>query len=182
MKFEPGDIVRFTYDHQEVDASTGDKFKEVLVLNPSWQNKLHGIDLKRLSPAEREVLEAVLDPAQKDKPHRIPLVNDIRRKMDPIELIRNPVIFYTRFVKPFLRRKDAYRQYIPHRMSGITRVKGASIRTGKKPVEKPLFGKKFPGEELGLMSPEELAADLQRAKPKMPIDVMKANAAKKGLK
>ncbi len=180
MRLEPGTIVRFTYDHQDVDASTGDKFKEVLVLNGSWQHKVHGIDLKRLSPAEREVLEAVLDPAQEGKPHRIPLVNDIRRKMDPIELIRNPTIFYTKFVKPFLRRKDAYRQYLPNRMSGITKVRDARISTGKRPVERPLFkepmfGKRFPGEELGMMSPEELANVA-------PIDIMKRSAAKKGLK
>jgi hypothetical protein len=89
-----------------VDASTGDKFKEVFVLTPLWQNKMHGLDLKRCTPAEREVLEAILDPDLKDKPHRIPLVNDIKRRMDPIELIRNPVVFYTKFVKPFMRKKD----------------------------------------------------------------------------
>ncbi len=175
MRFNPGDIVRFTYSHQAVDASTGDKFKEVLVLNGNWQHKVHAIDLKRLSPAEREVLEDVLDPEQKDKVHRIPLVNDIKRKMDPLALIRNPVIFYTKFVKPFLRGKDAYRQYIPGRMSGITVVRGAKISTGKKPVERPLFGPKFPGQELGMASPEELGG-------MTPIDIMKRNAAKKGLK
>lgn len=142
MRFEPGDIIRFTYKHQTVDDSTGDKFKEVLVLHPNWNNKVHGLDLKRLSPAERAVIEAVLDPEQLDKPHRIPLVNDIKRKMNPLELIKNPVAFYTKFIKPFLRGKDAYRTYIPHNMTAITKVLGASIKTGKKPVDKPLFGQK----------------------------------------
>ena len=173
MRFEPGQIIRFTYNHQAVDDSTGDKFKEVLVLHPFWNNKLHGIDLKRLSPAEREVLEAVLDPDQKGKPHRLPLVNDIKRKMDPIELIKNPVIFYTKFVKPFLRSKDAYRQYVPSRMTGITKIRDASIKTGKKPVENPLFGPK----------PTQQTHQAQTQQPALsPIDVMKQNAVAKGLK
>jgi len=174
MRFEPGDIVRFTYKHQAVDASTGDKFKEVLVLHPNWGNKIHGLDLKRLSPAEREVLEAVLDPEKADKPHRIPLVNDIKRRMDPLELIKNPMIFYTKFVKPFLRQKDAYRTYVPSLMSGITKVKDASIKTGKKPVQNPLFGPKpavQPGQQPA-GQPKALTA----------IDVMKQNAMNKGLK
>jgi hypothetical protein len=171
MVFKPGQIVRFTYKHQTVDASTGDPHKEVLVLHPNWQNKVHGIDLKRLSPAEREVLEAVLDPEQKDKPHRLPLVNDIRRKMDAIELIKNPMIFYTKFIKPFLRRTDAYRTYVPRLMTGITTVKDASIRTGKKPVERPLFGPK------PVLRPGQTP---QTPKALTPIDIMAQNAAKKG--
>lgn len=163
MRHEPGSIIRFTYEHQDVDASTGDKFKEVLVLHPSWQNKVHGLDLKRLSPAERTVLEAVLDPEQKDTPHRIPLVNDIKRKMDPITLIKNPIIFYTKFIKPFLRGKDAYRVYIPARMKSITTVKNAKVSTGKKPNDKPLFGPK----------PQ---AEPEKPKAMTAIDIMKQNA------
>lgn len=169
MNFKPGDIIRFTYDPQDVDENTGDRFKEVLVLNPLWKWKMHGIDLKRLTPAERAVLEAVLDPEQKDKPHHLPLVNDIKRRMDPIELINNPVVFYSKFVKPFLRRADAYRQYVPKRMTGISVVKDASIKTGKKPIDKPLFGPKTP------QAPEQ-------PKALTPIDIMKQNAAKKGQK
>ena len=174
MRFDPGDIVRFTYQHQDVDASTGDKFKEILVLNPNWGNKIHGIDLKRLSPAEREVLETVLDPEQKDKPHRIQLVNDIKRRMDPLELIRNPVVFYTKFVKPFLRQKDAYRTYIPKLMTGVTKVKDASIKTGKSPVPHPLFGPKQTSQQPGQQTsqPKALTA----------IDIMQQNAKNRGLK
>jgi hypothetical protein len=173
MRFEPGSIIRFTYEHQDVDASTGDKFKEVFVLNPLWANKMHGLDLKRCTPAEREVLEAILDPDLKDKPHRIPLVNDIKRRMDPIELIRNPVVFYTKFVKPFMRKKDIYRQYLPSRMSGVTVVKGAKIKTGKAPVQNPLFG---PKPMTGVVP--------KAAEPKAlsPIDIMKQNAKNRGLK
>lgn len=140
MKYNPGDILRFTYKHQSVDEHTGPPQKEVLVLHPNWHNKIHGIDLKRLSPAERKVLEIVLDPKQKDTPSRIPLINNIRKRMDPIEEIQNPQTFYAKFVRPFLNGKDAYRQYIPHLMTGVTRTQKAQISTGKAPTEKPLFG------------------------------------------
>lgn len=175
MKFEFGDIVRFTYKHQVVDASTGDTHKEILVLHPNWNHKIHALDLKRLTPAEREVLEAVLDPEQKDKPHRLPLVNDIKRRMDPAELIRNPVAFYTKFVKPFLRGKDAYRQYVPSLMNGITKVKDAKIKTGKKPVENPLFGPK-PMQGTDTKQPSAIP------KAHTAIDIMAQNAKAKGLK
>jgi hypothetical protein len=93
--------------------------------------------------------------------------------MDPIELIRNPMVFYTKFVKPFLRTKDAYRTYVPALMSGVTKVQDASIKTGKKPVENPLFGPK----------PTQQAAQQQTApKALSPIDIMKQNAANRGLK
>jgi len=165
-KYNPGDIIRFTYEHQDVDASTGDKFKEVLVLNPWWNNKLHGIDLHRLTPAERRVLEDVLDPEPQRGPSPIKLVNDIRKKMDPLELIKNPVVFYVRFVKPFARGKDIYRQYIPRRMSNVTVVRAAKIGTGKPPVPKPLFGPKRPVER------EPITKDTD-TKGLTPIDIMK---------
>ena len=166
MRFEPGMVIKFTYDHQDVDASTDGKFKEVLVLNPNWNNKLHGIDLKRLSPAERTVLEAILDPERRDEVHRLPLVNDIKRRLDPILMIRQPIVFYTKFVKPFLRQKDAYRQYIPKRMTAITVVRGAKISTGKKPPEgTPLFG---PKPTTGAVEPTP-----PTPVPATPIDIMK---------
>ena len=139
MRFTPGDIIKFTYKHQSVDEHTGPKDKEVLVLHPNWHNKMNGIDLKRLSPAERKVLEFVLDPKKKDTPSRIPLINSIRQRMDPIEEIQNPQTFYARFVKPFLNGKDAYRQYIPHLMSNVIRISKAQISTGKPATERPLF-------------------------------------------
>lgn len=179
MKFKPGQMIRFTYTHQSRDEQTGEKFKEILVLHPFWNNKVHGIDLKKLSPAERKVLELVLDPEQKDVPSRIPLVNNIKKRMDPIEEIQNPTAFYTKFVRPFLNGKDAYRTYVPHNMSMVTVLKDFSIATGKKPVENPLFGKK-PGEH----KPNDPNQPPETAKPQAlnPIDVMKQNAAAKGLK
>lgn len=145
MRYEPGQILRFTYNHEATDEDTGDRFKEVLVLHPGWQGKMHAIDLKRLTAAERGVLKAILDPkvrtkVKSGKPHRFPLVNDIVKRMNPLEEIKNPVSFYTRFVKVFLRNKDAYRQYHPHRMINITIVKQTDV-TGKITNPNPLFHK-----------------------------------------
>lgn len=169
FQFAPGDIIRFSYEHQDVDAHTGDRDKEVLVLHPFWNNKLHGIDLKRLNRMQREVLEALLDPELKDRPHRIPLVNQIKRRYahlgGPLEMVGNPVVFYTRVIKPLLRQVDAYRQYIPRKMSAITRIRDAKIGTGKPPIDKPMFGAKKlppPGQ------PQPVGQ-----KPLTPIDIMK---------
>lgn len=179
MQFAIGSIIRFTYSHQSVDANTGDEFKECLVLHPSWHNKVHCVDLKRLSPAQRVVLEAILDPEDADKPHRIPMVNDIRRKMDPVQLIQNPVAFYARFLKPFLRKTDAYRQYIPRRMTGVTVVKDAAISTGKAPVAHPLFPTKAAKPIPPKPTPPPLPGKATTVKgftppqpPATPIDIM----------
>lgn len=175
MKFKPGQMIRFTYNHQSRDDATGDKFKEILVLHPFWNNKVHGIDLKRLSPAERKVLELVLDPEQKDIPSKIPLVNNIKARMDPIEDIHNPMNFYTKFVKPFLNGKDAYRTYVPRNMMSVTVLNDFSIATGKKPVRNPLFGpKQEPTQQPG--------AQQQSTAGMSPIDVMQQNARNRGLK
>jgi hypothetical protein len=148
IKFEPGQTIRFTYQHppEGVDEDTGDRFKEILVLHPNWHGRVHGIDLKRLTQAEREVLHAILDEKQVaaaksgKRPHKFPLVNDVLRRMDPLDEIKNPVGFYTRFVKVFLKNKDAYRTYTPVKMSAITIVKQTDVK-GNVINPKPLFHK-----------------------------------------
>lgn len=141
-KFKPGQTVRFTYSHpaDRVDEATGDRFKEVFVLNPMWQGKMHGIDMKRLTAAEREVILAVFDPKTKKGLHRIPMVNDILRRMNPIQEVKNPMSFYQKFVKVFLRNKDAYRTYENVRMLNVTIVKESSV-IGSVTNPKPLFHK-----------------------------------------
>jgi hypothetical protein len=133
--FEAGSTIRFTYN----SVSSGDRFKEVLVLHPNWNGKVHAIDLKRLTAAEREVLNAVLDPKQKGKTHKLPLVNDILTRMDPTELIRSPTSFYNQLVKQFLNNKDAYRTYTPSKMTGIQKIHASRVTTSPS-GRKPLFG------------------------------------------
>lgn len=142
MKYLPGQTLRFTYRFHTgaLPGETGDDFKEVMVLHPTWQGKLHGIDLKRLTAAERETLSAIFDPDQKEKQHRFPLVNDILRRMDPISDIKNPVSFYSKFVKVFLRNKDAYRTYYPGHMLNVTIAEQTKV-AGTVTNPTPLFHK-----------------------------------------
>jgi hypothetical protein len=152
--------LKFTYKglRESTPEDPADNFKEVLVLHPNWQGKMHGIDLKRLTPAEREVLDTIMDPAQRGKTHRIPLVNDILRRMNPVEDIKNPMSFYSKFVKVFLRNKDAYRTYYPHHMLHVVISKQTSV-TGKVINPKPLFHK----VESKPQAPDRLAAIKARA-------------------
>ena len=140
IKFNPGQVIRFTYNHKQLDEDSGDRFKEVFVLNPLWRGKMHGIDMKRLTQAERTVLTAVFDPKTKKGMHRIPMVNDILRRMNPLEEVKNPMSFYQKFVKVFLRSKDAYRMYESPKMLNVTIVKQTSVLGGVA-NPKPLFHK-----------------------------------------
>lgn len=171
--FKAGQFVRFTYNHQAVDENTGSKFKEVLILNPNYQNKVHGVDLKRLNPLQREILEFILDPKNDNTPSRIPKVNQIRQQMDPIEEIANPMVFYTKFIKPFLGKTDAYRQYIDKLATNRVTIKEAPSRQ-KAPTRKPLFGEK----------PNVIAKQGGKSETAgmTPIDIMSQNAKDKGFK
>lgn len=138
--FQAGTIVRFTYDSKE----TRNRFKRVLVLNPLWQGKIHGLDLSRMTPAECEVIRAIFDPKTKDQPHRFPLVNDIVTRMDPIDEARtNPFAFYRRFCRPFLKTAgDVYRTYYPKLVSNIVLE---TDTTAPPPVTNPLGSKPLGG-------------------------------------
>lgn len=152
--FKPGQVIRFTYNAPiKGNDDPTDRFKEILVLHPNWMRLVHGIDLKRLTAAEREVLDAIFDPKQKGKQHRMPLVNDILRRMNPIDEIKNPVSFYSKFVKVFLRNKDAYRTYQPERILNATIVEQTNV-SGNVINPKPLFHKvesKAPPNRLDLI-------------------------------
>lgn len=127
-----------------------DPHKEVLVLHPNWQGRMHAIDLKRLTPAEAQTLRAIMDPKVKaavdagqwpvDGAPPYPLVRDILHRMDPVELIKNPIGFYQRLVKPFIRNKDVYRQYFPQYISGLQVIKESNVK-GQVTNPKPLFHK-----------------------------------------
>jgi hypothetical protein len=140
MPFGPiaqaGSFIRFTYNSQ----ASEDRFKEILVLNPNWRGEVHGIDLKRITPAERKVLEAIMDPKTKELNgrHPYPLVNDILRRMDPIEELKNPLSAYNKLIKPFIRNKDCYRKYKHHLIQGV-QVMQKSAMEGAVTNPRPLF-------------------------------------------
>ena len=165
QRFEVGQFITFTYNPPAKDtrARAGlqtdpiqDKSKEIMVLHPNWHHKIHGIDLKRLTPAEGQVLHAIMDPETKRKvdAHEwpiqgvpaYPLIRDILSRMDPVELIKNPLSFYQRLVKPFIRDKDCYRQYNPQYVFGVRVVQESKVQghvTNPAPAfGKPLFGPK----------------------------------------
>ena len=177
MRFEAGQFVAFTYrppakppkqPRQVVRSVTqpdgtvkqaiqtirpkpeppSDPNKHVLVLNPSYHGKVHGIDLARITPAEAQTLRAIFDPKVKAAVDRgewpvegappYPLVRDILRRMEPLEVIKNPVLAYQTLVKPFIRDKDCYRQYWDTYMYGA-RVERESSVKGPVVNPKPLF-------------------------------------------
>lgn len=179
MKFEPGQIVRFTYRFHtgaREDEKTSD-FKEVLVLHPNWQGKMHAIDLKRLTSAEREVLQVIFTPKKPDEPpHRLPLVNDIRARMDPLEDVKNPVSFYSKFVKVFLRDKDAYRTYFPARIRNAVTVKRSKV-VGEQINPKPLFHQiESKSPPAPTVSPPSVAAP-KPASPQSRLDLIRSRQA-----
>lgn len=127
-----------------------DPSKYVLVLHPHWNNKIHAIDLGRITPAEQQVLKAVMDPKNKaavdagqwpvEGVPSYPLIRDILSRMDPAELIKNPVAFYQRLIKPFIRNKDCYRQYWPQYVYGVKVIEESKVQ-GQVTNPTPLFHK-----------------------------------------
>lgn len=164
QRFEVGQFITFTYNPPARDVrkrpglqtpqsvapqEVHDKNKEILVLHPNWHNKVHGIDVKRLTPAEGQVLRAIMNPETKQQidagewpvkgapPY--PLIRDILTRMDPVELIKNPVAFYQQLMKPFIRDKDCYRQYNPQYIFGVRVVEESRVQ-GQVTNPKPVFG------------------------------------------
>lgn len=146
-----GDIIKFTYNPPKGkkiqgiksfhDKWVNDKFKEVLVLHPMWKGEVHALDLKRMNQAERQVLYDILNP-DTEKPHRLPLVNDILNRMDPRKEIKSPITFYAKFVKPFLRTTgDVYRKYNRNHMLSVKVVKDRDLK-GEMINTNPVFKKK----------------------------------------
>lgn len=127
-----------------------DPSKQAFILHPNWNNKVHAVDLGRVSPAEMQVLQAVMDPNVKAQADAgawpiegvpvYPLIRDILRRVDPVQLIKNPLAFYQQLIKPFIRGKDAYRQYWPQYMFGL-QVLSETYVQGPMTNPKPLFHK-----------------------------------------
>lgn len=61
--YRPGQVIRFTYRHfWPTDANSRDPSKELFILHPHWEGKVHGIDLKVLPAAKLEIFKVVMDP------------------------------------------------------------------------------------------------------------------------
>lgn len=144
---QPGAFVSFRYvlppELVRGQLEPHDPNKEVMVLNPNYNNQMHGIDLKRLTPAQVDVLKLVMDPATKEDPKKLnkyPLVRDILNRMDPLEMVKNPVAMYSMMIKPFLNRADAYRRYWLSRMYSPKLMESSKV-IGAVSNPTPLFKK-----------------------------------------
>lgn len=125
-----------------------DPNKQIFVMHPNWHNKVHGIDIKGLTPAEQQVLHAMMDPKVKaavdagqwpvDGAPPYALLRDILRRTDPTELIKNPMGFYNQLIKPFISGKDVYRQYHTQYMSGLRVIAETKVQ-GQVTNPRPLF-------------------------------------------
>lgn len=181
--FKAGQFVRFTYNRppEAMDKFSGDRHKEVFVLNPQWLGEMHGLDLKRLTVAEREVLVEIFHPSMKAGKSKLPLVNDILRRMDPRREITNPMSFYQKFVKPFMNGKDVYRKYKPARMQNVT-VSRQSTVLGRVTNPKPLFHKTETQPQATPFKPKTSpGSEHSKGRQLTPAEI-KALAAKMGVK
>jgi len=160
QRFEAGEFIKFTYNPPpkalpklrpgQPPPPVSDHNKEVLVLHPGWQGKVHAIDLKRITPAEVQVLKSIFDPKVKaaidagqwpvDGVPPYPLIRDILHRYDPNELIKNPIAAYQALVKPFIRNKDCYRLYFPQFMGGVQVIQESNV-PGHVTNPRPLFHK-----------------------------------------
>ena len=157
QRFEAGQFITFTYNPPAKDIrqraglqtqEVHDKAKSVLVLHPNWKGKVQALDMKRITPAEVQTLKAIMDPKVKaaidggEWPVRgcppYPLIRDILTRLDPAELIKNPVAYYTQLVKPFIRNKDCYRTYWPDYVYGVKVVVESHVQ-GKVTNPVPAF-------------------------------------------
>ena len=104
MKIVPGSIIRFSYSGKEVNDSR----PLVLVLNPRWRGKLHGLNISYLKESNlKQLLELVKETAQ----GRIKRLLKLRLPLLKAD-IGNPMSFYHSRLKSFLNGKpDCYRTY-----------------------------------------------------------------------
>ena len=116
MKLVPGAIVRFSYSGKEVN----DNRPLVLVLNPKWQGKLHGLNVSYIPES---VLKQMLDLVRETTQGKIERLTKLRLPLLKPD-IGNPYRFYHSRLKSFLKSKlgktsDAYRTYNHRGIGGI---------------------------------------------------------------
>ena len=116
MKLVPGAIVRFSYSGKEVN----DNRPLVLVLNPKWQGKLHGLNVSYIPES---VLKQMLDLVRETTQGKIERLTKLRLPLLKPD-IGNPYRFYHSRLNKFLKGKlgktsAAYRLYNSSGISGV---------------------------------------------------------------
>lgn len=127
MKVVPGAIVRFNYSGKNVN----DNKPLVLVLNPRYRGKLHGLNVSYIPES---VLKQMLDLVRETTQGKIQRLIKLRLPLLKPD-IGNPYSFYHSRLKGFLKSKlgktsDAYRTYTYSGVGAIRiidyKFKGAS--------------------------------------------------------
>ena len=127
MKVVPGAIVRFSYSGKNVN----DNRPLVLVLNPRYRGKLHGLNISYIPES---ILKQMLDLVRETTQGKIQRLIKLRLPLLKPD-IGNPYSFYHSRLKGFLKSKlgktsDAYRTYNYSGVGGIRiidyKFKGAS--------------------------------------------------------
>ena len=123
MKIVPGSIIRFSYSGKEVNDSR----PLVLVLNPRWRGKLHGLNISYLKESN---LKQLLNLIKETTQGRIKRLLKLRLPLLKAD-IGDPNKFYHSRLKSFLVGKpDCYRTYTYSGIGGVRiidyKFKGAS--------------------------------------------------------
>lgn len=142
MAYRIGDIITFSYPaiHQ-MGTRANDKFPQVLVLHPDWQNNMHGLNFNYLTDDEINALRMLIDPMfeekyaealQRKNPRIMQEVDRIVLKMSNAN-ITSPHDFYLRVIRPFImvRGWDPYRRYRPDKMTNIRQVQKREVIMGQ---------------------------------------------------
>ena len=117
-RISSGSIIRFNYKGENVTTPR----PLVLVLNPDFDNKLHGLTLEVLSEKSLEQLYRIVRETISEK-----LQKTVGMQNTKSIRIGNPSQYYTSKIKPFLAKQNenAYRTY---NRNGITNVKTIDYR------------------------------------------------------
>jgi len=123
MKIVPGSIIRFSYSGKEVNDSR----PLVLVLNPRYKGKLHGLNVSYLTESNLRKLLGLMRETTQGRIKRLLKLRLPLLKAD----IGDPYRFYHSRLRSFLTGKpDCYRTYKYNGIGGVRiidyKFKGAS--------------------------------------------------------
>jgi len=126
VNYKIGDIITFTYPDakcHEGHEHQHDPYPQVLVLHNNWGGNVHGMNFNNLSQQEINYLTALVDPVFAEEIVK----KDMRIRQELLRLtnldVTNPLDFFNRFIKGFVRQYDSYRRYNPKKMINVRVVK-----------------------------------------------------------
>jgi hypothetical protein len=137
-----GDLISATY-HGE---NSHDFYPQILVLHNRWARKnfphevakVHGLNLNVFSEYELAVIYSVLNPDlvaryEKTKPQIAHYVRSLHQTVIKQGLdIENPLDFYTKFIRQFVKSSDGYRLYFPEKMVNVKVITKREVLMGKQ--------------------------------------------------